>query len=149
MQLQINKHFKIIKTASVLAILLPHTLTLALTRFIDEVKTWNRQAIIFYVDFKKVFWFINRGKTLKIMKSFNVHVNFLNTIILPYENTKSRIITQDGKTELFETTAGTLKRDTFDSYLFVLYATIVFAKRWIEQGKSLVGWRVEPKILTI
>ena len=73
------------------------------------------------------------------MKSFNVHVNFLNTIILPYEKTKSRTITQDGKTELFETTAGILKRDTFDSYLFVLYATIVFAKRWIEQGKSLVG----------
>ena len=93
---------------------------LALRRLIEEVKAHNKKAIILYVDFRKAFDSIHRGKMLKILKAYDVPPNILNAISLLYEDTKAKIITPDGDTDFFQIASGILQGDTLAPYLFVI-----------------------------
>ena len=50
---------------------------LALRRLIEGVKSHNRKAIILYVDFRKAFDSINRGKCLKSLRPMPYHLGYL------------------------------------------------------------------------
>jgi len=84
---------------------------LALRRLIEEVNARNRSAIILYVDFKKAFDSIHRGKMLKILKTYEVPPNLLSAITKLYEDTRARIISPDGETDFIKITAGVLQGD--------------------------------------
>ncbi|XP_072036995.1 uncharacterized protein [Amphiura filiformis] len=81
----------------------------ALRRLIEEVKAHNLPAIITFIDFKKAFDTIHRGKMLKILHAYGIPELIVEAICQMYQNTKAKVISPDGETELFEILAGVLQ----------------------------------------
>ena len=79
---------------------------LALRRLLEGVKANNRKSIIIFVDFRKAFDNVHRGKMINILKAYGVPSNLLNAIKLTYQNTKAKVITPDGDIESFDIKAG-------------------------------------------
>ena len=71
---------------------------LALRRLIEGIKSHDLKAVIIFVDFKKAFDSIDRGKMLKMLAAYGIPSIITNAIALFYENTEARIITPDGET---------------------------------------------------
>ena len=89
---------------------------LALRRIIEEVKRNNLKAIITFVDFKKAFDSIHRGKMMKILRAYGIPEVLVNAISVLYEDTKAKVLTPDGETDLFTILAGVLQGDTLAPY---------------------------------
>ena len=85
---------------------------LALRRIIEGVKANNLPAVLTFIDFKKAFDSIHRGKMMKILKAYGIPPRLTQAIEAMYANTKAKIVTPDGETELFDITAGVLQGDT-------------------------------------
>ena len=56
-------------------------------------------ALITFIDFRKVFDTVHRGKMLKILKAFGIPNQIVRAIVTMYENTRAKVITQDVETE--------------------------------------------------
>ena len=84
---------------------------LALRKLIEGVKHHNRKAIILYIDFKKAFDSINRGKMMKILRAYNIPPRMSQAIAKLYEDTKARVISPDGETEYFEMSCAKFTRE--------------------------------------
>ena len=80
----------------------------------------RRNAVIVYVDFKKAFDSVDREKMMQILKAYDVPPNLLSAIELMYQDTKAKVVTPDGDTEMFEILAGILQGDTLAPFLFVI-----------------------------
>ena len=93
---------------------------LALRRLIEGVKDKNLEAILIFIDFKKAFDTIHRGKMLAILKYYGIPEELVKAISIMYEDTTSNVITFDGETETFNILAGVLQGDTLAPYLFVI-----------------------------
>ena len=93
---------------------------LTLRRIIEGVKDGNLPAIITFIDFKKAFDTIHRGKMIKILRAYGIPPNILRAIEKMYTNTQAKVITPDGETEQFEITAGVLQGDTLAPFLFII-----------------------------
>ena len=120
---------------------------LALRRLIEGVKANKLKAIIVFVDFRKAFDSIHRGKMMRILKAYGVpeaHQR-LNVISQLYENTQAKVITPDGDTDLFNILAGVLQGDTLAPYLFAIVLDYVMRQaingRESELGFELVSRR--------
>ena len=87
---------------------------------IEGVKTNNLKAILTFIDFKKTFDSIHRGKMMRILKAYGIPPNLLQAIEKMYSNARARIVTPDGETDLFEITAGVLQGDTLATFLFII-----------------------------
>ena len=85
---------------------------LALRRLIEGVKNNNLEAIIIFIDFKKAFDTIHRGKMFTILKAYGIPEELVTAISLMYEYTTAKVITPDGKTETCNILAGVLQGDT-------------------------------------
>ncbi len=92
------------------------------------------KAIIVFVDFKKAFDSVHRGKMMRILKAYDVPPNLLSAIIKTYENTRAKVITPDGETDFFEIIAGVLQGDTLAPYLFAI--VLDYALRKAINGKE-------------
>ena len=93
---------------------------LALRRIIEGVKTNNLPAVITFIDFRKAFGIVHRGKMLKILRAIWHSQPIVSAIATMYENTRAKVITPDGETEPFNISAGVLQGDTLTPYLFVI-----------------------------
>lgn len=93
---------------------------LALRRLIEGVKAKNLPAIITFIDFKKAFDTIHRGKMMKILRAYGIPTQIVKAIGTMYEDTKAKVISPDGETKLFDILAGVLQGDTLAPYLFVI-----------------------------
>ena len=93
---------------------------LALRRLIEGVKQKNLEAAIVFVDFRKAFDTIHRGKMMKILLAYGIPKKIVDAIRVLYDNTRARIISLDGETEEFEIVAGVLQGDTLAPYLFAI-----------------------------
>ena len=62
---------------------------LALRRLIEGVKDKNLEAILIFIDFKKAFDTVHRGKIL-ILKALVIAISII------YEDTSAKVITSDG-----------------------------------------------------
>ena len=128
---------------------------LALRRLIEGVKAHHRKAVILYVDFKKAFDSIHRGKMLKILKAYDIPPNILKAIAILYDNTRARVISPDGETEYFDITTGILQGDTLAPYLFVIVLDYVMHQT-LEGREEELGFQLErrksrrigPKVIT-
>ncbi|XP_072039241.1 uncharacterized protein [Amphiura filiformis] len=117
---------------------------LALRRLIEEVKAHNLPAIITFIDFKKAFHTIHRGKMLKILRAYGIPELIVEAIGQMYQNTKAKVISPDGETELFEILAGVLQGDTLAPYLFVI--VLDFALRIaIDGNEEELGFHLEKR----
>ena len=128
---------------------------LALRRLIEGVKTNNLPAIITYIDFKKAFDTIHRGKMLKILEAYGIPHQIVDAVGKMYESTWAKVISPDGETELFEILAGVLQGDTLAPYLFVI--VLDFALRMAIEGEKEElefhldrrrSRRIGPKVVT-
>ena len=117
---------------------------LALRRIIEGVKANNLKAIMTFIDFKKAFDTIHRGKMLRILKAYGIPPNLLRAIEKMYSNTKAKIVTPDGETEMFEITAGVLQGDTLAPFLFII--VLDYALRKAISGKEEeLGFTIQPR----
>ena len=94
--------------------------TLALRRLIEGMKANNLSAIITYIDFRKAFDTIHRGKMLNILRAYGIPGQIVDAIGDMYERTIAKVISPEGEADLFEILAGVLQGDTLDPYLIVI-----------------------------
>ena len=109
---------------------------LALRTLIKGVKSHNKKAIILYVDFKKAFDSVHRGKMMKILKAYSIPIQLRNAIRKLYENTKA-VISPDGDTEYFDIKAGVLQGDTLAPYLFTIVLDFVLRQTYEHKEEEL------------
>jgi hypothetical protein len=93
---------------------------LALRRIIEEVEKNNRTAVLCFIDFKKAFDSIHRGKMMTILKAYGVPPNLLRAIGTMYEGRRARLVTPDGNSEEMDILAGVLQGDTLAPFLFII-----------------------------
>ena len=93
---------------------------LSLRRLIEGFKDNNLEEIMIFIDFKKDFDTIHRGKMLAILKAFGITEELVTAISIMYEDTTAMVITPDGETETFNILTGVLQGDTLAPYLIVI-----------------------------
>ena len=93
---------------------------LVLRQLIEGVKDKNLEAILIFIDFKKAFDTIHRGKMIAILKAYRIPEELVTAISIMYDYTTAKVITPDGETETFNILAGVLQGDTLAPYLFVI-----------------------------
>lgn len=91
-----------------------------LRRIVEGVKAKNLSAAMVFVDFKKAFNSIHRGKMLEIMKAYGIPHFIVSAVGIMYKNTITQVLSPDGDTEFFEILAGVLQGNTLSPYPFVL-----------------------------
>ena len=117
---------------------------LALRRLIEGIKANHLPAIITFIDFRKAFDTIHRGKMLKILEAYGIPRQIVNAIGKMYEDTNARVMSPDGETDLFEILAGVLQGDTLAPYLFVV--VLDFALRMAIEGREEeLGFQLERR----
>ena len=118
---------------------------LTLRRIIEGVKANHLPAIITFIDFKKAFDSIHRGKMMKILKAYGIPPNLLRAIEKMYTNTKAKIVTPDGETELFDITAGVLQGDTLAPFLFIIVLDYALRRAMGDGKEEDLGFTLSPR----
>ena len=55
-----------------------------------------------------------------ILRAYGIPKKIIQAISCIYENTKAKVITPDGETEIFDILAGVLQGDTLAPFLFII-----------------------------
>ncbi len=117
---------------------------LALRRIIEGKKANYLKAVLTFIDFKKAFDSIHRGKMMKILQAYAIPPNLLKAIDKMYTNTRAKVIWPDGETEDFDITTGVLQGDTLAPFLFVI--ALNYALRKAIGGKEgELGFTLTPR----
>ena len=83
------------------------------------MKNNNKPAVITFIDFKKAFDSIHRGKMIKILQAYGIPERLVHAIKTMYQNTKAQLLT-DGETEQFDITVGIMHGNTLAPFLFII-----------------------------
>ena len=117
---------------------------LALRRIIEEAKAHNLPAILTFIDFKKAFDSIHRGKMLKILKAYGIPPRLLKAIESMYKDVFAKVLTPDGETAWFQLLAGVLQGDTLAPFLFII--VLDYALRQAINGREVeLGFTITPR----
>ena len=65
---------------------------------IEGIKEYNLPAVLTFVDFKKAFDSIHRGKLMEILIAYGVPEKTVKAINALYENTTAQVLSPDGDT---------------------------------------------------
>ena len=117
---------------------------LALRRIIEGVKANNLKAVLTFIDFKKAFDSIHRGKMMRILKAYGIPPKLLRAIESMYTNTKAKVTSPDGETEMFDITAGVLQGDTLAPFLFIIVLDYALRKA-ISGREEELGFTLTPR----
>ena len=85
---------------------------MAIRRILEGIQAKNRQATILFVDFTKAFDSIHRRKMEQILPAYGTPKETVAAITILYRNTKVKVSSPDGDTDLFDIVAGVLQGDT-------------------------------------
>ena len=117
---------------------------LALRRIIEEAKAHNLPAILTFIDFKKAFDSVHRGKMLKILKAYGIPPRLLKAIQSMYQDVFAKVLTPDGETAWFQLLAGVLQGDTLAPFLFII--VLDYALRKAINGREVeLGFTITPR----
>ena len=105
---------------------------------------YNLKAIIVFVDFKKAFDSIHRGKMMKILEAYGIPEKIVKAIAALYENTQAKVLSPDGETDSFPIQAGVLQGDTLAPYLFAIIIDYVMRSAVKDQEEAL-GFTLTPR----
>ena len=110
---------------------------LAIRRIIEGIDVKGGSAVLTFIDFKKAFDCINRGRMMKILKEYGVSDEVVKQLSAMYTDTKSTVRTNDGSSEFIDITTGVLQGDTLAPFLFVIM--IDYVMRLAERVSGSVG----------
>ena len=110
---------------------------LTLRRIIEGVKANNIEAVMTFIDFKKAFDSIHRGKMMRILKPYGIPPNLLQAIEMMYTNTKAKVVSPDGETEMFDITTGVLHGDTLAHSLLIIVLDNAMSKAMAGKEEEL------------
>ena len=92
----------------------------ALRRLLEGVRANNLSCVLTFIDFRKAFDTIHRGKLMEILRAYGVPEKMVSAIAATYSETWAKVRTPDGDTESFEILAGVLQGDTLAPFLFIV-----------------------------
>ena len=75
---------------------------LALSSLVERVKEKNLPAVLLFLDFRKAFDSIHRDKMLSILKAYGLPNELIQAIKLLYQNTRAKVLSPDGETDVFQ-----------------------------------------------
>ena len=117
---------------------------LALRRILEGVRDRSLPAVITFIDFKKAFDSIHRGKLLEILNAYGIPEKLVRAIDVIYSKTHAKVCSPDGETEYFEILAGVLQGDTLAPFLFIV--ALDYALRLAINGKEEeLGFTLVPR----
>ena len=117
---------------------------LALRRLIEGIKDKNLPAIIIFIYFNKAFDTIHRGKLIKILRAYGIPEKLVRAIEVMYTDTKAKVLSPDGETELFDILAGVLQGDTLAPYLFIIALDYALGKA-INGREEELGFHIQRR----
>ena len=117
---------------------------LALRRIIEGIEDNNLSAVVTFIDFKKAFDTIHRGKMIKILKAYGIPGIIVHAIEDTYQGTKTKVITSDGDTDEFDILAGVLHGETLAPYLFIIVLDYCLRSA-IEGTEERLGFTIRPR----
>ena len=117
---------------------------LALRRIIEGIKERNLPAILTFIDFKKAFDSVHRGKMLKILTAYGIPEQLVKAIGTMYENTRARVQTPDGETDEFLILAGVLQGDPLAPYIFAIMLDYAM-RQAIDNHQDTLGFTLEER----
>ena len=100
--------------------------------------------MIVFVDFKKAFDSVHRGRMLDILKAYDIPPRLHRAITTIYENTQSKVTTPDGETNYFEVKRGVLQGDTLAPYLFAIVIDFIMCKTY-ENHEIELGFKLQRR----
>ena len=117
---------------------------IALRRIIEGIHDKNLTAVITFIDFKKAFDMVHRGKMIKILRAYGIPDIIVNAIQDTYPETKAKVITPDGETDEFDIYSGVLQGDTLAPYLFMIVLDNCLRSA-INGREELLGFTINPR----
>ena len=117
---------------------------LALRRIIEGIQDKNLTAVMTFIDFKKAFDMIHRGKMIKILRAYGIPDIIVKAIEDTYHSTKAKVVTPDGDTEEFDIYGGVLQGDTLAPYLFIIVLDYCLRSA-INGREEQLGFTVNPR----
>ena len=81
---------------------------------------------------------------IKILKAYGIPPTLLRAIEAMYTNTKAKVVSPDGETDLFDITAGVLQGDTLAPFLFVIVLDYAMRKAMAGSEEEL-GFTITPR----
>ncbi|XP_063045979.1 neuronal acetylcholine receptor subunit beta-2-like [Engraulis encrasicolus] len=94
--------------------------------------------------FKKAFDSIHQGMMMKILKAYSMPPNLLRAIESMCAGTRARVMTPDGKSEVFGILAGVMQGDTLAPFLFIIF--FAYARRKAISGREQeLGFTLSPR----
>jgi len=92
----------------------------ALRRLLEGVRAENLSCVLTFIDFRKAFDTIHRGKLMEILRAYGVPGQIVSAISATYSETWAKVRTPDGDTKPFQILAGVLQGDTLAPFLFIV-----------------------------
>ena len=128
---------------------------LAIRRLMEGAKKKILPTAMTFIDFKKTFDTIHRGKMFKILKAYGIPDILVTAIKNMYRDTQAKVLSPDGETRSFNIHVGVLQGDTLAPYLFVIVLDFVL-RRAIAGNEERLGFtlvkrqskRVKPTVVT-
>lgn len=93
---------------------------LALRRIVEELKNYDKEAILTFIDFRKAFDSIDRVKMFLILEAYGIPPDVVKAIKVTYEETSAIVITPEGETNAFTINTGVLQGDPLAPFLFII-----------------------------
>ena len=81
---------------------------------------------------------------MKILKAYGIPPNLICAIEAMYTNTRAKVTSPDGKTDLFEITAGVLQGDTLAPFLFIIVLDYAL-KKAMDGCEDELGFTLTPR----
>ena len=114
---------------------------LTLRRIIEGIKVKYLPAILTFVDFRKAFDSIHRGKRLQILLAYGIPQFLVNAIGIMYNDTNAHVKSPDGDTDFFAILAGVLQGDTLAPFLFIIM--LDYAMRKATRDHEQLGFTLQ------